>query len=138
MIKIDFNPNLNANGGYLNVTPDNIGTNDQTLLHAIFWAVYTHPGRDFMHSLTLEADGSFSAANEQKLRNKLNEFGVNAEAIVFAFVQAHVAALRWKVAHAAHDAVQEEIQTKAYQQYTALLTWSLWEDAQGHEFSMTW
>jgi len=138
MIKIDFNPALNTTGGYLNVMPDGIGTNGQTLLHAIFWAVYTQEGRDYMHTLLLEADGSFSATNELKLRSKLGTFGVNSEAIVFAFVQAHVAAMRWKLAHNTHDAVQEEIQTKAYQQYTAVLTWSLWEDAQGHEFSMTW
>jgi hypothetical protein len=144
MTAIKFTPGLQEQAGYLNLVKDAVKPivppHDESLLRLIAWVTLDRDGREFMRSLTLEADGSFSQVKRQKLIDKLAELGVTNERIVFAFVEAHVAAIKWKFFNdPAHpDEAQRDIQEKAYQQYTAFLTWVLWEDAQGHEFSMIW
>jgi hypothetical protein len=76
------------------------------------------------------------------LTNKLTERGVTDERIQSAIVESHVAAVNYE--RALRDVTSStrparlEQWGKAYLQHTAFITWCLWEDAKGHEFSMLW
>jgi hypothetical protein len=161
--EIHYIPGLNIAENYLSVADDRRrddhttpltpeekaatpNPDSKTLLHLLFWLAHTREGRDFFRTITLDpagnSDGTITASMRTTLTNKLTEKGVTDERIQSAIVESHVAAVNYE--RALRDVTSEtrparlEKWGKAYLQHTAFITWCLWEDAKGHEFSMLW
>jgi len=152
MSEINYDKTLNTTAGYLEIRPETTGPsgtssdaeplkppNEQTLLHLLFWALYTRPGRDFMRT-NKPANGALTDSQKTALTNKFAQFGVTDPARVGAILDAHVAAENWTLANAQGPAgfPNRDLNEKQYLQKMAFITWCLWEDAKGHEFSMGW
>ena len=127
-----------------NTRPANVKANrdDKTLLHLVFWLTHTRDGRNFFreHSLEQGSEGLKQGAKEALIK-KFNELGVTDERIQSAIVQSHIAALNYDRAFLGNKpnrAAEMERWEKIYLQHSAFITWCLWEDAKGHEFSMLW
>lgn len=165
--EIHYIPGLNSKENYLSVAEDRgvgLGPEGQplrpgnpdfepnrdakTLLHLLFWLAHTREGREFFRTITLDpvgvdsVDGVISDVKRTELTNELTVRGITDERIQSAIVESHVAAVNYE--RALRDVsnpnrpVRLEKWGKIYLQQTAFITWCLWEDAKGHEFSMLW
>jgi hypothetical protein len=126
-----------------NFEPNNDG---KTLLHLLYWLAHTREGRDFFHNKVVLkpaiGEGTLEEPERQLLVTELTKRGVTDERIQSAIVESHVAAVNWvrvqkNVTLEGRDKLLEKW-GKIYLQQTAFITWCLWEDAKGHEFSLLW
>ena len=86
-------------------------------------------------------DNDLPPEKRQLLKNKLSEYNV-ADDRQEAIISAHIAAEKWVAANKLMpDADAEktrDFQENIYLQNMSFVTWQLWEDCKGHEFSMGW
>jgi hypothetical protein len=151
--QISYDPSLNEKAGYVEITdptgpdPTNPGNplkalaprDRHTLLFLLFKLLYTFEGREFMRVNDVVA-GNLTAAKQANLIQYFAANGVTDVAVQTAIINSHIAAQNWADAFkagATHDPARWAAE-KAYMQNMAFVTWSLWEDAKAHEFSMGW
>jgi hypothetical protein len=141
--QIKYDPTLNANAGYLDITPrpgEPLRPQDaKTFFHMLFWMLYTREGRDLMRTMKL-VNGTLPADRLQALEATFDSFGVIDGARRQAVIDAHVAAESWVTANSGMPGAESErdFQEKIYLQKMSFITWCLWEDTKDHEFSMGW
>lgn len=142
--QIYHDPTLNDGAGYLDVTPAAkakpiVNPHGNTLLNLIHCLVYTFEGRELMRKNGLNAlKTALEPSSRTNLENEFRARGVTDERVLSALVASHEAALLWKVHNEKGDQIKRSEFEQVYLQHTAFLTWCLWEDAKGHEFSLTW
>jgi hypothetical protein len=135
-----------------------IGDNGKRLLHLIYWLTYTKPGREFLRAnypskQNPPEQGRKSEADvEEILRAKFKaDFKLDIdETVMNACIQLHFQATYWvdenkKFANPAANAAakaaakaQRDIHEANYNTYLSVITWQLWKDGTGHEFSLGW
>jgi hypothetical protein len=141
--EINYDPSLNATAGYLTITDDKDNPitfpNDKRLLVLLFKLLYTFEGREMMRN-NKPLKGVLAPANEKNLRDYFSKNGVTDLAVQNALVNAHVAAQKWADDFKAGPAYDQDRMDseKVYLQNMSFITWSLLEDAKGHEYSMGW
>jgi hypothetical protein len=143
--QISYDPTLNTRAGYVDIK-DPAGSlapllprDRQTLLFLLFKLMYTFEGRQFMRDNNV-VDGKLTDQKQQNLIAYFAENGVTDNAVQNALINAHIAAQDWADAYNAGATRDDDRQAaeKVYLQNMAFVTWSLWEDAKAHEFSMGW
>jgi hypothetical protein len=141
---IHYDPSLNGEAGYVEISDPQgeqpLRERDrQTLLYVLFQILYTKPGRDLMRD-NKPIKGQFDEAKKETLRRAFQEMGITDLKVRESIIDAHEAAQNWADAFKAGAKQNNvlEYNEKIYLQQMAFITWSLWEDAKGHEFSMGW
>jgi hypothetical protein len=139
--KIHYDPSLNKAAPPFAVKPNKPEAGDQkTLLALMFWALHTEEGREFFRTHKWNKDtAELSAEDRKALIEKCLEYGVTREDLQDAIIEAQVAGEQF--AQAYKDRRFDEFRTQAeavYMQKMAFITWCLWEDTKGHEFSLGW
>jgi hypothetical protein len=149
---IRYDQTFNRTAGYLAIEPDKSKEGERTdtprealkdphrktLLHLIFWALYTWDGREMMRNNKLNPETGQIPDGGAALKAKFAEFGVTDAALVQAILDAHIAAEKWVLAYKANKPGDLDLHEKVYSQNMSFITWCLWEDAKAHEFSMGW
>jgi len=149
-----YDPELNLNAGYLLDSQDPgkpIGDDGKRLLHLIYWLTYTKIGRDFLRAnypspQDPPPEGRFTeAAVTATLRARfIQEFNLTNETVLNACIQLHFQATYWvdenkKFAEGDQTALaRRDLHESNYKMYLSVITWQLWEDGTGHEFSLGW
>jgi len=156
MSNIKWNSKLNVEAGFLEAKDPAVGypaaaadaakpklspTDAQTLLNLIWTLTYTEQGRKVLKENRPKKAHNGVVVTEDQVRTNLTkwikDFGIHDSTVVQAVVEAHIAADAW-IAEKLVDGVDQAKYEKIYQQNVAVVTWMLWEDAMGHEFSMNW
>ncbi|HKP59743.1 MAG TPA: hypothetical protein VJV78_23630 [Polyangiales bacterium] len=144
-IATTYNPKLTVDAGFFNaVTEDQdrpIGENGKTLLHLLFWLTYTKLGREFLaknHVEDAEPTGPRIEAIRAALREEFLKFNVDNEVVVTALTDAHLAAEDWVKANTAGSLVERDKFEAIYKQNMSVVTWWLWEESLGNNFSLLW
>jgi hypothetical protein len=138
--QIHYDPSLNLGAATIAVTPSRPGDpNTKTLLHLMFWALHTADGRQFFRTHKWRPDVGLTASDRSALINKCIEFGVTRQDLQEAIIGAQVAGEQFALAYKERRFDEFRKQAEAvYQQKMAFITWCLWEDTKGHEFSLGW
>jgi hypothetical protein len=147
--QIIYDPTLNLAAGYVGLQlpaadaadgPPLRPQDGKTLLALLFTLLYTKPGRDLMRN-NKPVNGQLSDAQRQTLLDAFSNLGgVTSPDLQNALVDAHIAADTWATSFKSdptNDGARATVE-KVYLQKMAFITWCLWEDAKGHEFSMGW
>lgn len=115
----------------------------KTLLNLLHHLLYTFSGRDLMrNNKPAPGQTTLPASAIAALTERFNQFGVTDPALQSALLETHLAAELWvrendKLPDPAAEQ-QRALYEKVYLQKMSFITWCLWEDAKGHEFSMAW
>jgi hypothetical protein len=142
--QISYDPTLNTTAGYVDIAdPSTLAPlaprDRQTLLFLLFKLLYTYEGRQFMRDNNV-VDGKLTDEKQKNLIDYFAQNGVTDNAVQTALINAHVAAQNWADAYKAGATRNDDRMAaeKVYLQNMSFVTWSLWEDAKAHEFSMGW
>ena len=160
-----YDPTLNERAGFLPSLDDDfdhppfphqskpIGDNGKRLLHLVYWLTYTKGGREFLRANypskqnPPEPGRKSEAQVEAILRAKFKEdFNLDTdESVMNACIQLHFHATYWvdenkkiKDGDPAANPLQRAMHEANYNTYLSVITWQLWKDGTGHEFSMGW
>lgn len=144
--RITYDPSKNEAAGYLEIvsgSPPLTENDKKTLLHLLFWLLHTREGRDLLRNNKPPAPGQDDDVVRANLREVfVNQFGILNRTLLDALINAHFAADRWVEANnrMPESAAQRDREhyEKVYQQNISFVMWMLWEDAMGHDFSMSW
>ena len=144
-IATTYDPNLIDTAGFLTLPiPDPnrpIGDYGKTLLHLLFWLTYTQKGREFLgqnHVKDANPPEPRKQAIRDALRTEFANFNVDNEAVVTALTDAHFAAEDWVKANNANSLVERDKFEAIYKQNMSVVTWWLWEESLGNNFSLLW
>lgn len=142
---IDYDPTLAGGVGYLKIsngTPPLKPPNGDTLLHLLFFLIYTKEGSDL-----LGANGPTSAATPELAKANLKaallqlfptiEDG-RPDSVLDPVIDAHFAADRYVEAVKAKDSAGQAEYQALYSQKLLAILGELHDDAMAHEFSMLW
>jgi hypothetical protein len=141
--EISYDPSLNNDAGYIEINKlsgEPLRDRDgQTLLYLLFWLLYTKDGRDLMRN-NKPVNGVLDDVKRRVLTDKFASYGVIRPDLQSALIEAHIAAENWAQAFKTGPSKDDDRARaeKVYLQKMAFITWCLWEDAKGHEFSMGW
>lgn len=143
--QIDYDPTLAGNAGYLKIangTPPLKAPNGDTLLHLLFFLIYTKEG-----SALLSANGPTSAATPELAKANLKaallqlfptiENG-RPDSVLDPVIDAHFAADWYVAAVKAKDSGRQAEYQLQYSQKLLAILGELHDDAMAHEFSMLW
>lgn len=143
--EIDYDPTLAGGAGYLKVSngaPPLKAPNGDTLLHLLFFLIYTREGSDL-----LRANGPTSAATPElakaNLRTALLQLFPTIEddrpnSVLDPVIDAHFAADWYVEAVKAKDPTEQAEYQALYSQKLLAILGELHDDAMAHEFSMRW
>jgi hypothetical protein len=149
-----YDPLLSQRAGFLlsGQDPDKpIGDDGKRLLHLIYWLTYAREGREFLRAnapsraVPTPAGRKSEADVEAILRAKfVADFNLTNEVVLNACVRLHFEATYWVdenvlVGQGDQSALgRREVHESNFKMYLSVLTWQLWEDGTGHEFSLSW
>ena len=138
--QIHYDPTLNTRAKRIEVTQESDDPDAKTLLHLMFYALHTTEGREFFRTHKWNAETrSLSDEDKAALIAKCIEFGVTREDLQDAIIQAQIAGEQFAIAYKTRDfSVARKDAETVYLQKMAFITWCLWEDTKGHEFSLGW
>jgi hypothetical protein len=111
--------------------------NGDTLLHLLFFLIYTAEGRQLL------ADNPPSDLTPDTARTKLKaalklKFPTLDDSRLDPVIDAHFAADSYVSAYEAKDPIKQHQQEAIYSQKLLAILGALHDDAMGHEFSMGW
>lgn len=142
---IDYDSTLSGNAGYLKIasgTPPLKPPNGDTLLHLLFFLIYTQDGLDL-----LRASGPTSAATPELAKANLKAALLQLfptieddrpDSVLDPVIDAHFAADWYVEAVKAKDSAGQAEYQALYSQKLLAILGELHDDAMAHEFSMIW
>lgn len=157
-----FDPELTKNAGFLLDSPDPtkpIGEDGKRLLHLVYWLTYTRAGRQFLNDwkpskqAVPPADRKPDSVVIAQLTTRFTQdFNLTDQNVLEACIQLHFQATYWVDANAQVIAAtaagnassvtaataERDLYEANYKMYLSVITWQLWEDGIGHEFSLGW
>ncbi len=143
--EIDYDPTLGGNVGFLKIaggTPPLKPPNGDTLLHLLFFLIYTQDGWNL-----LQANKPTSAATPEQARANLKAALLQLfptidtnrpDSVLDPVIDAHFAADQYVAAVAAKDSAGQAQYQAVYSQKLLAILGELHDDAMAHEFSMLW
>jgi hypothetical protein len=143
--KIDYDPRLYGAAGFLQIangTPQLRPPNGDTLLHLLFFIIYTKEGSDL-----LRANGPASAATPDRARANLKQELLRRfptieddrpDSVLDPIIDAHFAADWYVEALRANNTADQAEYQQQYSQALLVILGELHDDALKHEFSMLW
>lgn len=145
---ISYDPNLSKVAGCLEIengTPPLVPPHGDTLLHLLFFLIYTAEGRKLLldNSLANGPSDWGAPAEPALVRARLKaglqqRFPALPEDRLNVVIDAHFAADRYISAIEANDAAARQQHEGIYEQKLLAILGALHDDAMGHEFSMIW
>jgi hypothetical protein len=140
---IEYDDGLSERSGYLAIvpgTPPIVPPNGDTLLHLLFFLLYTAEGRQLLgaHSPSREAAAAVDPARPALKAALAQRFPTIGDDRLDVVVDVHFAADRYVWAVEAQDNVRKQQQEAIYSQKILAVLGALHDDAMGHEFSMVW
>lgn len=139
--EIHYDPSLNQGAKSISLDPATPAgdPNAKTLLHLMFWALHTNDGRVFFRQHKWRPGTGLTPSDRDEIIKKAKEYGVLREDLHAAIVDAHVAGEQFAEMYRNRNFGPERKTYEAvYLQKMAFITWSLWEDTKGHEYSLGW
>jgi hypothetical protein len=137
--QIHYDPSLNAQALPITVQKKDNDSDAKTLLHLMFYALHTTEGREYFRTHKWRPEIGLSDTDRTALIKKCVEYGVTREDLQDAIIQAQIAGEQFAIAYKARDfGVTRKNAETVYLQKMAFITWCLWEDTKGHEFSLGW
>lgn len=106
------------------------------LLALLYWLTYEEGGRALAHANRFD-QGRTEQDIRQELSTEFRKFNVLGPA-ADALIEAHLAAVRWTEENKAKNFGKRQTQEELYMQHMAAVTWWLWEESAGDNFSLPW
>ena len=138
---IEYTEGLSERAGFLKITagsPAIVPPNADTLLHLLFFLIYTAEGAQLLSANSLSSSSTPDVARAKlKVSLKL-KFPTLGDDRLDAVIDAHFAADGYVSALQANDDAKRQAQQEIYSQRLLAILGELHDDAMGHEFSMRW
>jgi hypothetical protein len=141
---IEYTEGLSERSGFLKIEvgdPPIVPPNGDTLLHLLFFLIYTAEGRQLLSDNSPSSWGDSATSDLARTRLKIalgQRFPAIADDRLDVVIDAHFAADEYVWALEAKDDLKKQQQEAIYSQKLLAILGALHDDAMGHEFSLVW
>jgi hypothetical protein len=138
---IEYVDGLAEGAGYLSISPGNPdikSPNGDTLLHLLFFLIYTQRGAQILSANKPGGSVTSDMARANLRAALLIEFPKIDPVRLTSVIEAHIAADGYVSALESGDTAGQAVQQALYSQNLLAILGELHDDAMAHEFSMRW
>lgn len=143
--QIDYDPDLYGRAGFLKITDGTsplVPPNGDTLLHLLFFIIYTKEGSDLLRSNGPKSAATPELAKANLKKALLQRFPTieddRPDSVLDPVIDAHFAADWYVEALNANNPTEQSEYQQQYSQALLVILGELHDDALKHEFSMLW